>query len=76
MHIEEFEKILRLKPFKPFRMTLTTQQSFDVSHPEMVFTHPRFVAVGVRPSDAAAEVGPIMHWIDIQHIVHLHPIVS
>ena len=74
MHIEDFEKILRRKPFKPFRMTLTTQQTLDASHPDMVFTHPRFVAVGVLPPDGATEVGLIMHWIDVHHIVHLRPL--
>jgi hypothetical protein len=76
MHIEDFEKILRRRPFRPFRITVTTQQTFDVSHPEMVFTRPRFVAVGVLPHDESPEAGLVMHWIDVQHIVHVHPILS
>jgi hypothetical protein len=55
---------------------VTTQQTFNVSHPEMVFTRPRFVAVGVLPHDESPEAGLVMHWIDVQHIVHVHPILS
>jgi hypothetical protein len=76
MQIQELLKVMRHRPFKAFRITLTTQQTFDVSHPDLAFPHPRYFAVGARKPGAPPDAEVVMHWIDLNHIVHIHPLHS
>ena len=71
MHIEDLETIINRLPFRPFRMMLTTHQTVDVMHSDMIFTNPRFIAVGIRKPDSLPEEDLLMHWIDVSHVVYI-----
>ncbi len=58
-------------PFVPFRVTLSTNESFDVRHPEMAFLTERFVAVG-RPQRDGDNSSILVYWISLHHIAHIH----
>ncbi|MGI8982395.1 MAG: hypothetical protein ACR2FY_24450 [Pirellulaceae bacterium] len=61
------------KPFKPFRLTLTTAETFDVKHPEAVYVAKRFLALARPPVEASGSDDAEMVWIDYRHIVHCQP---
>jgi hypothetical protein len=71
MRRRDFVHILQRRPFRPFRITVSTGETFDVVHPETIFVAQHFVAVpmaGIRqPSDRA----DAYVWIDLLHIVHV-----
>lgn len=66
--------LLGRKPFKPFRITVSTEETFDVSHPEAAYLAKRFMAVAKAPTDASADHAVQMVWIDYRHIVYCQPI--
>ena len=66
--------LLNRKPFKPFRLTVSNNESFEVRHPEAAYLAKRFIAV-VRPlSEVTDAVTDEMVWIDYRHIVYCQPI--
>jgi hypothetical protein len=68
---KDFQRILYRRPFRLFRITVSTGESFDVRHPDMAIVDRRFVAVGFPESGAAPEEDMVVIWIDLRHIVHL-----
>jgi len=70
MHLQDLDEILRRRPFRPFRVTVSTQESFDVLHPEMMIIAERFVAIGRTEEPFDDEMS--MYWIDYNHIAHIH----
>ena len=62
------------KPFKAFRVTVTSAETFDVKHPEAVVVGKRLLAVARPPANASAADETEMVWIDYKHIVHCQPI--
>jgi hypothetical protein len=46
MTLQEFKEPLFRKPFLPFRITLSSGQSFDVRHPETAFLSRTNIYIG------------------------------
>jgi len=70
------EHLLRRRPFRPFQLTLSNDELFDIRHPEAAFLAKRFVAVALPPTNAEASDAEEMVWIDYRHIVHCRPVVN
>lgn len=74
MRRADLDRLLKRRPFRPFRITVSTGQTFDVPHPETLFLAEKFVAVMVpRLASELAERHDFV-WIDLLHIVHLLPL--
>lgn len=67
------EHLLTRKPFKALRITLSTNERFDVTHPETAYLAKRFMAIAIAPGSPS---GSGMVWIDYRHIVYCQPIVA
>lgn len=74
-------KLMERRPFKPFRLTTTSQSSYDVKHPEAAIVGRRTLAVWLPPppsfstsptefDSSEADVA----WVDVLHIVQIEPI--
>jgi hypothetical protein len=74
MHAAVLRTLLTRRPFKPFRITVSTNEKFDVRHPEAAYLARRFLAVVRPPADAGASRATDMLWIDYKHIVHCQPV--
>lgn len=48
---EDVQSRLREKPFRPVRIVTTTDQQYDIYHPDLVFVALRFLIVGTPSSD-------------------------
>lgn len=71
---EELLVALRVRPFQPFRISLTDGRTVDVRHPEMVLPGRRSAVIGLP---APGETEPLYDHritIDLLHIVSLEPI--
>lgn len=71
MNREDLELLLKRRPFAPFRLTLSTNESFDVRHPELVMLRDRFLTVA-KPMRDGDNSSILIYWISFQHIAHCH----
>jgi len=71
MNREDMNLHILRTPFIPFRVLLSTNESFDVRHPEMAVVTDRFISIG-RPIRNSNDVTILIHWISLQHIVYVH----
>jgi hypothetical protein len=71
---EELLTVLRQRPFRPFRISLTDGRALDVRHPEMVLPGRRSAVIGLP---APGETEPLYDQritVDLLHIVSLEPL--
>lgn len=70
MNRDDLKVLLDKTPFAPFRLTLSTQETFDVRHPELAFLEERFISVG-QPVREGDDRSIAIHWLSLQHIAHI-----
>lgn len=75
MDREDFTEMVKTQPFEPFRMVLTSGESFDVRHPELVMLGRRSVIVGLA-SDVKQDYYDRTTTVSLLHVVRLEKIVS
>jgi hypothetical protein len=51
MTVQTFRELLSQRPFKPFRLVMSSGQSYDVRHPEMAMLTRTDILVGVNETD-------------------------
>lgn len=74
MRPEHVQKLLRTRPFRPFRLYLTNGRQIDVRHPEMASLEENTVQVGVvGPMGAdGPTIRPVA--IPLDHVANLVPL--
>lgn len=70
---EDINNFLRAQPFQPFRITMSSEETFEIRHPDSALLTRRTIAVGVRPSEHPRLFGGVVH-LSLLHIVRLEPI--
>ncbi len=65
MTLQSVRDLLTLRPFRPFRLIMSSGHSYEVSHPEMVMLTRSDMLVGVGGSDdgipAEFRICPLLH---------------
>lgn len=51
MTVKTFRELLEARPFKPFRLVMSSGESYEVRHPEMAFLTRTSILVGVDLED-------------------------
>jgi hypothetical protein len=51
MTLQTFRDLLSNRPFKPFRLVMSSGQSYDVRHPEMAWLTRTSILVGIDEAD-------------------------
>lgn len=51
MTVQTFRELLTNRPFKPFRLVMSSGQSYDVRHPEMAMLTRTSILVGIDVAD-------------------------
>ena len=51
MTVQTFRELLTKRPFKPFRLVMSSGQSYDVLHPEMAWLTRTDILVGIDETD-------------------------
>ena len=51
MTVQTFRNLLAARPFKPFRIIMSSGQSYEVRHPEMAFVTKTDMLVGIDIAD-------------------------
>lgn len=51
MTVQTFRELLTQRPFKPFRLVMSSGQTYDVRHPEMAWLTRTDILVGIDETD-------------------------
>ncbi|MEX2138806.1 MAG: hypothetical protein WD894_06060 [Pirellulales bacterium] len=51
MNLQTFRELMTQRPFKPFRLVMSSGQTYDVGHPEMALLTRSDILVGIDESD-------------------------
>jgi hypothetical protein len=65
---EELQAFARGQPFRPFRVVITTGQTFDVRHPDLIMVGRRSVVLGIT-NDPAGAAYDRTYQVDLLHVV-------
>jgi hypothetical protein len=77
MTVQDFRELLTQRPFLPFRLVMSSGQSYDVRHPEMAMLTRTSILVGIGEADdgvpAAFKICSLLH---VTAIEPLNPAAS
>ncbi len=74
MRLEDLQDVLRRRPFRPFRLVVSSGFTFEVRHPALCVPGRRSVFVG---TPAPGEVEPVYDRftiVDLAHVTHIEPL--
>ncbi len=64
---EELVEAVRRRPFEPFRVLITTGETFDVRHPELIMVGRRSAILGIANDPEATTYNQTIK-VDLLHI--------
>ncbi|MDA1049801.1 MAG: hypothetical protein O3C40_04905 [Planctomycetota bacterium] len=71
MTVQTFRELLTRQPFRPFRLIMSSGESYDVRHPEMAFLTRSDILVGIDMDDgvpAEFKICALLHVATIEPI--------
>ena len=72
MTLQTFRELMAQRPFKPFRLVMSSGQTYDVRHPEMAWLTRTSILVGI---DAAEDGVPAEFKIcSLLHVATVEPL--
>lgn len=72
MTTQTFRDLLVAQPFKPFRLAMSSGQTFEVRHPEMAFVSKTSIYVGVDVDDDG--VPAEFRILSLLHVTAIEPL--
>lgn len=70
---EDLQEAVRIRPFEPFRVVLTTGDRYEIPHPELIMVGRRAAIIGI-PRDPTSTVFERTIKVDLLHIVGIEEI--
>jgi hypothetical protein len=72
MTLQDFEKLLKARPFQPFRVHLSSGDVYEIRHPEMAFLMRTKIMLGLDPDKS----GYADDWtmISLLHVTSIDPV--
>jgi hypothetical protein len=70
MEREELSRLLRQRPFQPFRVVLTDGRTFDVRYPEMNLLARLFIKIGI-PEPGPSPICDHTEFVPLSQIVRV-----
>lgn len=72
MTVDAFRRLLDQRPFKPFRLVMSSGKAYEVRHPEMAWMTKTDILVGIDVADdglpADFDICPLFHVATIKTI--------
>lgn len=72
MTVDAFRRLLDQRPFKPFRLVMSSGKTYEVRHPEMAWMTKTDILVGIDVADdglpADFDICPLFHVATIETI--------
>ena len=73
MTVKTFQELLAQRPFRPFRLVMSSGQAYEVRHPEMALLTRSDLLVGVGEEDGVASEFRIC---SLLHVATVEPVGS
>jgi len=73
MTVETFRQLLTARPFKPFRLVMSSGERYEVRHPEMAFLTRSDILVGI--DDTRDGVPADFKICSLLHVTSIEPLV-
>ena len=74
MTADTFREILRRKPFEPFRVVMSSGESYNVMHPEMAFVTSKSLILALPdPTQPEGERLAFCSYLHLAHVEVLRP---
>jgi len=72
MTVQTFRELLSQRPFRPFRLVMSSGQSYEVRHPEMALLTRSDMLIGVEPGDD--DVPTELRICSLLHVATVEPL--
>jgi hypothetical protein len=72
MTLQDFQRMLRARPFQPFRVVMSSGEQYEVRHPEMAFLTRTSLVIGLDPDKQGIAEGAT--WCSLLHVSASRPI--
>jgi hypothetical protein len=72
---EDLRQLVKPRPFRPFRITMATSETFDVWHPDLIIVGRSIAALGLGNAGEEPIADGII-WLDLDQIVHFQPAIA
>ena len=76
MDHEELRRLLKQRPFKPFRVLVSDGRTFDVHYPEMNQLARSFIKIGIPAADLPRPICDHLEFVPLAQIVRVEPLAD
>ncbi len=73
MEREELNRLLRQKPFQPFRVVVNDGRTYDVRYPEMNLLAQRYIKIGIPDNTAPRPMCDHTEYVALSEIARVEP---
>jgi hypothetical protein len=70
--LQDFQRLLSVRPFQPFRMITSSGERYEVRHPEMAFLLRTKIVLGLDPDRSG--VADDWTMISLLHVTAIEPV--
>jgi hypothetical protein len=74
MYHTELRRLLKQRPFQPFRVILMDGHFFDVRHPEMNQLARSFIKIGIPEATEPDPICDHLEFVSLTHIARVEPL--
>ncbi len=74
MTLQDFQRLLSVRPFQPFRMITSSGDRYEVRHPEMAFLLRTKIMLGLDPDRSGLADDWTM--ISLLHVTAIEPVAA
>ena len=72
MTLQDFQKLLKARPFQPFRLVTSSGEKYEVRHPEMAFLLRTKIVLGLDPDGQG--IADDWTMISLLHVSAIEPV--
>lgn len=74
MTVQTFRELLTARPFKPFRVVMSSGKAYEIPHPEMAFLSKSTLYVGIGDTDDGVPAEYKM--CSLLHVTAVEPVAA
>ena len=74
MEREELRRLLKQRPFRPFRVLVSDGRIFDIHYPEMNLLARSFIKIGIPEAGVANPICDHLEFVPLAQIVRVEPL--
>ncbi len=76
MSRDDINNFLRERPFRPFRLLLSNDKTYEIRHPELAFATLSSVVLGIPATNSPQPVADYAVHVSLMHVVQIEHIAA